>query len=309
MIYLGSTRVLTQDFGSHKYAEDYAGDHKSIVKMNGQGKVIQVINRFKSHEDSINYQTFLNNQSRWKDGNIYHCVSITGKQVDMSYDELGGNQIVIETYTNEGTLLTFRLAHLDQVLVHNGDFVDEGTILGYQGNTGLVLSSKATSNETYGSHVHLEIRNQDGTPLNPRSYATGEIKTTYKKQSNELSKDKDQFKVIVDNINIRQEPNTTSNILGMVYMNEVYTILETVKSSEYTWYKITTGRGVTGYVASKIGGQWVELMLKNEEIKPDPEVPDEVIDPTYELLFTCKKTGTYYVKLVENEQLYIKKNK
>lgn len=309
MMYLGSSRIITQDFNSHKYAEDYAGDHKSIVKMNGQGKVLQVVNRFTSHEDSINYQTFLNNQSRWKDGNIYHCVSITGKQVDMSYDELGGNQIVIETYTEQGTPLIFRIAHLDQVLVHTGDIVDEKTVLGYQGNTGLVLSSKNISNETYGSHVHLEIRNQDGTPINPRGYATGELITVYQKQSNDLLKDKDQFRVIVDNINIRKEPNTTSTILGMVYMNEVYTILETVMTSEYTWYKIRTGRGVSGYVASKINGQWVELMLKNEEIKPDLEAPVEDLEPNYELLFTCKKTGTYYLKLIENEKLYIKKNK
>lgn len=313
MIYLGSERVLTQNFSSHKYAEDYAGAHKSVVKINGQGKVVRVIQRFISHQDSINYQSFLNNQSRWKDGNIYHCISITGKQVDMSYDEIGGNQTFIETYTANGEMLIIRIAHLDRVAVKVGDIVDENTIIGYQGNTGLVSSTKSVQDETYGSHVHLEVRNQDGLALNPRGYAIGDIKTYYKMQSNDLDKDKDQFKVMVDNINIRKLPNTSSDILGMVYMNEIYTILDTVDSLEYSWYKITTGRGVTGYVAMKKGSNWLELLPKNVDVVPDPEVPDEP-QPSetpekenYQLLFQCKKTGTYYVKLVEGEEIYLKK--
>lgn len=307
MIYLGSTRIVTQDFNTHKYAEDYAGDHKSIVKMNGSGKVTKVINRFTSHEDSINYQTFLNNQSRWKDGNIYHCTSITGKQVDMSYEELGGNQLFIETYTSSGELLTFRFAHLDQVVVEVGQVVTSDTILAYQGNTGLVLSSKATTNETYGSHLHLEIRDKDGIAINPRSYATGDNQTYYQVQSNNLDSNKDQFKVMVDNINLRSEPNTTSTILGMVYMDEVYTILETVDTLDYTWYKITTNRGVTGYVASKKNSNWVTVMKKNVDLIPDPEVEPEQSKDVYELLFHCEKTGTYYVKLLKGEKLYLKK--
>ena len=68
MIYLGSQRVITNSFSNHKTAEDYAGAHLSEVKINGTGVVTKVINRFKSHEDSINYNDFLNNKIAWKDG-------------------------------------------------------------------------------------------------------------------------------------------------------------------------------------------------------------------------------------------------
>ena len=97
MNYLGSERVITNSFTSHNTAEDYAGNHKSNVSFNGYGKVIKIINYFHSHEDSINYNNYLNNRNNWKDGNYYNCVSITGKIVKMHYSELGGNQIYIET--------------------------------------------------------------------------------------------------------------------------------------------------------------------------------------------------------------------
>lgn len=63
MKYLGSERSITQDYITHGGAEDYSGVHKSEIKINGKGKVIKIINKFKSHEDSINYNTFLEKQS------------------------------------------------------------------------------------------------------------------------------------------------------------------------------------------------------------------------------------------------------
>ena len=63
MIYLGSERVITNSFTNHISAEDYAGEHLSNVSINCTGKVINVVNRFNSHQDSINYNDFLNNQN------------------------------------------------------------------------------------------------------------------------------------------------------------------------------------------------------------------------------------------------------
>ena len=63
MIYLGSERSITQSFNSHGYAEDYSGAHLSPIKLNGSAKVIKVVNKYKCHEDSINYNDFLNNRS------------------------------------------------------------------------------------------------------------------------------------------------------------------------------------------------------------------------------------------------------
>lgn len=321
MIYLGSTRVITNTFTNHKTAEDYAGAHQSDIKINGTGRVIKVISGFKSHEDSINYNDFINNQTAWKDGNYYNCVSITGKKVRLHYSEVGGNQIWIETYSGNDKI-TLRLAHLDSVLVKVGDVVNSNTIIAKQGNTGLVLSNKSKSDVSYGSHVHLEVINQNGTYLNPRKYATGEITTSYLEQSNTLDKTKRQIQIMVDKINIRSEASETSTDLGDVYNGEVYNILEEVDSQVYIWYKITTNRGLTGFVASKKGESWMKVLeinsdntppitIVDEEVK-EPEIEeskkiDGEVDQKLKLIFTCDKKDYYYIKMYPGEKLYLEK--
>lgn len=301
MIYLGSERVLTNSYENHETAEDYSGIHTSNVLMYGRGKVIRVINSFISYEDSINYNTYLQNRNNWKDGDYYNCISITGKLVRMRYDELGGNQVFIETY-DSGNKLIFRFAHLDSVLVNIGDIVDSNTVIGKQGNTGLVTSVKSLSDVTYGSHVHLEITDKDGNYINPRKYATGEIITDYIIQSNELDETKNQFKVMVDKINIREKPTVDSIDIGDVFYGEIYTILDEVLDDKYNWYHIKTSTGIDGYVANEIGLNWVELY------KLPVPCGDKTMDNNdiYRLLFTCSETGTYYIKLFEGEELYIK---
>lgn len=315
MIYLGSQRVITNSFSNHKTAEDYAGAHLSEVKINGTGVVTKVINRFKSHEDSINYNDFINNKNAWKDGNYYNCKSITGKQVRMHYNEIGGNQIWIETYQGNEKI-TLRFAHLDSVLVNVGDVVNSNTVIAKQGNTGLVLSNKSRSDSSYGSHVHLEVTNKNGAYLNPRPYATGEITTSYLEQSNTLDKSKRQIQIIVDKINIRREASETSSDIGDVYNGEVYTIVDEVDSQVYTWYKITTSRGVTGFVASKKGANWIKVLEVNNDNTPPITVVDEekkedkkeeVKKIEKKLIFTCDKEDYYYIKLYPGEKLYLEK--
>lgn len=304
MNYLGSNRVITNPFSSHITAEDYAGEHQSPVSICGKGKVTKVIQKFKSHEDSINYNDFLNNKSTWKDGNYYNCISITGKEVRMHYEELGGNQVYIETYEGDH-LLCFRIAHLDSISVNVGDIVDENTIIGYQGNTGLVLSSKPLSDPTYGSHVHLEITNSDGKYIDPRPYASFSSHTTYIEQSNILDSSKYQFKVNVDKINIREKPSTESRDIGDVYLNEVYDILSEVDSEQYTWYQIKTNRGLIGYVANLKNSNWLTIVEPNKDLEPDIEVGDSITEEAI-LTFQCKEEGYYYIYLYPGEKLILK---
>lgn len=303
MIYLGAERVVTNSFASHGTAEDYSGAHQSNVIMYGKGRVVKVIDSFISHQDSINYNNFLQNQQAWKDGDYYNCISITGKTVRMRYDELGGNQVLVETYDN-GNKLLFNFAHLDSVLVREGDIINSSVILGKQGNTGLVLSSKSESDVTYGSHVHLEITDRNGIYVNPRKYATGEIVTQYIDQSNALDETKEQFRVMVNQINIRASATIDSPDIGDVYYGELYTILDTVDDGTYTWYRITTAQGINGYVASKNGMNWVEIYRI-----PTNEENNDVDNSNYKLLFTCETDGLYYVKLYKGEELYIKELK
>lgn len=324
MNYLGSNRIITNPFSSHGTAEDYAGNHLSNVILYGSGKVIRIINKFKSHEDSINYNNFLNNGNSWYKDGIYHCISITGKITLMTPDELAGNQVFVETYDGNKKLI-FRFAHLDSVNVKVGDIVNENTILGLQGNTGLVLSSKNVSDKTYGSHVHLEVIDENNNYVNPRMYASGEIRTTYQLQTNIKDENKLQFIVNVDVINIRESASVTSNDIGNVYINEIYDILESVDDGTYTWYKIRTSNGIEGYVAYLKNSNWVTVFEPkkeevqeensenpNETIKEETDESDdikndkEIISENLELIFECAKDDYYYIYLKNGEKLYIK---
>lgn len=307
MKYLGSERIVTNSFSSHKTAEDYAGDHKSNISINGSGKVIKVINNFKSHEDSINYNDYLNNRNNWKDGNYYNCISITGKNVRMHYNELGGNQVYIETYYNNKKLI-LRFCHLDSILVNVGDIISSNQVFAYQGNTGLVLSNKSRNDYTYGSHVHLEITDKDNNYLNPRNFADGTNIVNYIEQSNSLDPTKKQIQILVDKINIRQNPNELSNDIGDVFNNEIYDVLDIIDSTNYTWYKIKTNLGITGFVACKKNTNWIKVLDINQDVIDDIPIADEN-NNELKLIFTCQKEDYYYIKLYKNEKLYIKATK
>jgi len=322
MNYLGSNRIITNSFSNHGTAEDYAGNHLSNVILYGSGKVIRIINKFKSHEDSINYNNFLNNGNSWYKNGIYHCISITGKITLMTPDELAGNQVFVETYDGNKKLI-FRFAHLDSVNVKVGDIVNENTILGLQGNTGLVLSSKSISDPTYGSHVHLEIIDENNNYINPRIYASGEVRTTYQLQTNIKDENKLQFIVNVDVINIRESASINSRDIGNVYINEIYDILESVDDGTYIWYKIKTSTGIDGYVANLKDGNWITIYEPKKEIEEFFSDLDEIIDEdnlkdndnisdpdgaiqNLELIFECQKDDYYYIYLKNGEKLYIK---
>lgn len=330
MILLGSERSITQDYKTHGYAEDYSGEHLSNIRFNGVGKVIRVINKFKCHEDSINKNDYNNYKSSWKDGDYYNCVSITGKTVRYHKDELGGNSVTIESYDN-GNLLYFRIGHMADVYVKEGDIINTNTLLGIQGNTGLVLSTKSRSNPTYGTHVHYQVTDSKGITVNPRKYATGAIVTNYISQSNSEDSTKNQFKVLVPKINIRESSTVNSRDIGDVFKNEIYTILDTASDDKYDWYKITTNTNITGWVANEKGFNWLEIRNVNmssqgetvdnnvennadnaddneEEVANNEENKETEEEIKYNLIFTCTKTDLYAINLNEGEKLYIVKN-
>lgn len=307
MTYLGSERVITNSFSNHVTAEDYAGPHLSNVSIKSTGKVIKVINRFTSHEDSINYHQFLKNQTKWKDGNYYNCISIIGKTVKMSSEDLGGNQIHLQTIYNNKTYL-IKIMHLNDISVNVGDLTIPNQVIAHQGNTGLVLSNKNVSDPTYGSHVPLEIIDSKGIIINPRDFATGTVSGTYLKQSNEINTLNNQIKILVEAINIREQPSVASTDIGNVYFNEIYDVLGQHDSDLYTWYNIKTSTGINGFVAANKDDLWIEYIPKVSTAIDEPTehtIPSETNN--LELLFTCPKEDYYYLKLYKGESLYVKK--
>ncbi len=309
MILLGSERYVTQDYQAHVTAEDYSGEHLSPVRFAGSAKVIGVVNGYKPHEDSVNYQTFLKNQQAWKTDGGYNCQTLTGKVVFFKEDEVGGNHIEMETYVN-GARYLIGIYHLASVSVSVGDIITRDTLLGAQGNTGLVYSGKAESDPTYGTHVHLQVQDSNGNFINPRAFATGEVEANYLLGANERDESVDQIKLLVDNIRIRRDANTESAILGKSQAGEIYTVYGTKEDEQYIWYEVHTTSGINGYLAGSKTEAWVEFLPKKKEEEDLPkETPStgEEKDTSYELLYTCSKDGTYYLKLYAGEKLYLKR--
>lgn len=302
MLLLGSNRVVTQDYGTHGSAEDYSGEHLSFIKIKGTAKVVKVVNKYVAHEDSINYNDYLANRSSWIDGTYYNCISITGKTVRYHQSELGGNQIELECY--EGTLRRhIRLCHMAEVLVNVGDIINSDTVLGKQGNTGLVLSKKDRNDVSYGSHVHLEVLDENYQSINPREYALFSREVNYMEQTNIIDNSKKQIQIIVDKINLRLNPSKETTDIGDVYNGEIYDVLGIIEDDTYTWYNIKTSLGVIGYVANEKGKNWIVVTNEEEDIEGEEKEADEIKE--LKLIYTCEKDGMYAVKLKLGERLYI----
>ncbi len=77
-------------------------------------------------------------------------------------------------------------------------------------------------------------------------------------QSNKRDESINQIKITTEYINLRTKSSLKGKIIGLVYEGETYTVLDVVEEKDYTWYKICTSDGKTGYVAS--GDNYVEYI-------------------------------------------------
>lgn len=81
-------------------------------------------------------------------------------------------------------------------------------------------------------------------------------------QENGRIKTEEQFIVTTEFIRIRSEANSDSTIMGKVYKDEIYTIIDSEKDEyddDVTWYKIKTNNGLVGYVSSGNNNEYIKL--------------------------------------------------
>lgn len=81
-----------------------------------------------------------------------------------------------------------------------------------------------------------------------------------KGQSNDIDESKLQIKITVKRINVREKPSTDSKDIGDVYYDEIYTVLDSVTTDEYYWYKIKTNNDIEGYIASDVNAEYVKVV-------------------------------------------------
>lgn len=206
----------------------------------------------------------------------------------------------------------------------NGDIYTSNS--GYNSTRFYMKKYTKSSNYSNGSAYTFQ-----GFIYNPTNFE--EIKVT-----STVSKDetKNQLKVLVNKLRVRENHNTTSTIIGYSTKNGIYNYYETYKDNKYTWYRIADNQWIANngkyleIYKAKIKGEPKEEPKESEEDekmiielqKQIQELTDknlllekQVIDlkeqinekkePTYKFTYECLQNGKYQIKLKKNEKLHI----
>lgn len=176
--------------------------------------------------------------------NIYS--SCNGKVVRTGFDTSYGNFIVVKN--NDGKYHWF--CHLSKIYKKTGQEVLRTTVIGKMGSTGNVT----------GKHLHFEIRNASNKyndNSNPATYMGIPNKVGWYNSSN-YKINTNELKTLNHNTNLRKEPNTSSEIIGLFIPNTTLYILEknVAKNNGYTWDKVKIR--VTGDIGYIINSNYKE---------------------------------------------------
>ena len=105
--------------------------------------------------------------------------------------------------------------------------------------------------------------------------------------------------VITDYINLREDPNTDYDPIGIVHKDEVYQVIDIINiDKQFKWYKVKDSEGNTGYL-SYSRGKYLDIKYgKEEEItlstfttyETKPKVEQLVKTTTTTTTTTTKKT-------------------
>jgi len=159
---------------------------------------------------------------------------------------------------------TVIFGHLQRATVSSGQWVTQGTQVGWMGNTG---------NST-GKHVHWEIR-QNGIPVDPMTRLAGSAPT---EPEPEAPVEEEEFFIpalpklpivqvsaeVKPWLNVRIEPKASSRDIGNVYANEMMGLISAQRDAEgNVWYlALIMGRPLlVGWVAARWKGEtWIRAL-------------------------------------------------
>lgn len=211
-------------------------------------------------------------------------------------------------------------AHLASVKVKKGDTVKQGQVIGIEGSTG-----KST-----GIHLHFGIQYiGNSTWQNPKNFKVNNPNDIII-QPVERDENKNQLKVLTNNLRVRREASTKSDIRGFVQQNKIYNYYNVKNSEGYTWYQIDDIQWIAN------NGKWLEVYPKKEDEKMIEELNKQIEDyknqiknknniivekdktinelnekiknniDSLKLVYECTKNGLYKIYLKEKEIIYIK---
>ena len=143
-----------------------------------------------------------------------------------------GNYVQIKHPNNMYTLY----AHLEKKLkVKLGQQVKKGQVLGTEGNSG----------NSYGVHLHFEVRNKDNYVIDPTPYIDADLPNlpTNLPEPVERDENKYQVEVLINDLRARNGYGLTATILGFVKKG-IYNIYNKATKDNLIWLKISENEDI-----------------------------------------------------------------
>jgi hypothetical protein len=169
-----------------------------------------------------------------------------------------GNFVQID----HGSTISTLYAHLDEVIVYEGQFVEEGELIGYSDSTG---------NST-GDHLHFEIR-VNNKVVNPNTF---DYSFTGKGGVNSKVIDKkDKVTVSVAALNVRRGPARTYERSGsmLIHKGNIIDVVGYVEGEEVSgnsiWYKSWKGNYFWAGGTNKPDPRLSEVAKKKDNMTPE----------------------------------------
>ncbi len=192
------TEIITNKFrpngdphGTH-LGTDYALGYRTAIIAATGGKIIKSSYTLPKDKPQSQRQWVANTQSDPLKKVIWGKI-LTRSLTTADY----GNFVKIDHGNNVATLY----AHLDEIVVHEGEFVKEGQLIGYSDSTG---------NST-GNHLHYELRIMD-VVINPDTFDYSFSGTFVSQES--VNRMDEQVLITVDTLNVRHGPSRTEKLSG-----------------------------------------------------------------------------------------------
>ena len=176
--------------------------------------------------------------------------TVVGVRNDCNWFESGSYGNYVKIKHDNGYYTLYGHIAYGTVKVNVGDRVSRGQVIGYLGNTG----------ESYGAHLHWEVRDKDDVKIDPTPYLDADLpKEVELPQPVERNKEVNQVEVIEPQLNVRLDHNTSAQSIGFCPLG-IYNVISIYQGDDYVWFEIEEGKWVAN------DGTWCEYLSadKNE---------------------------------------------
>lgn len=187
--------------------------------------------------------------------------TVVAVRTDCDWFESGSYGNYVKIKHDNGYYTLYGHIAYGTVKVNVGDRVSRGQVIGYLGNTG----------ESYGAHLHWEVRDKNDTRIDPTPYLNADLPREVElPQPVERNKNVTQLQVIESYLNVRLDHSTSAQSIGFCPVG-IYNIVSTYEDGTYTWYQIEEGKWVAN------DGSWCKLLpAEKDEIVLTKDKYDEL---------------------------------